>query len=137
MRLCALGLVAAAVVAVAGTELEAAADNQDAPLVAGRADTEPHPLPVSLDRIRRHLDRTPARESSSFSASLRLQVRVDVYARAPQIELFGEVFDPLVGAVPFGAPSHAEMIDVVTPREFRSKAIPLLSLDALFDWLTR
>ena len=35
-------------------------------------------------------------------------------------------------AVPYGAPTHREMIEHVTPQEYRS---PVMDFNALFKWL--
>ena len=91
-------------------------------------------LPVSLERIRRQLEVAPPSPSSS---PLRLNVRIDVYGRAPRFRLFDETFDVARGPVPFAAPTHAEMRALVTPIEFRAPAVPLLPLSALLNWLSK
>ena len=88
-------------------------------------------LPVSLERIRRKLAQVPP--SQGFL--LRLDYYVEVHGRAPQLDIF-EAFDLHDGPVPFGAPTHSEMIRHVTPQEFRPPVVPLLApLDALIEWL--
>lgn len=91
-------------------------------------------LPVSLERIRQQLEVAPPSPSSS---PLRLNVRIDVYGRAPRFRLFDETFDVARGPVPFAAPTHAEMLALVTPIEFRAPAVPLLPLSALLNWLSK
>ena len=52
---------------------------------------------------------------------LRLSYYVEVYGRAPRINVM-DGFDVHNGPVPYGAPSHADMIAVTTPIEFPSPA---------------
>jgi hypothetical protein len=74
-------------------------------------------LPVSLERIKRDLSRTPA---------IRLQgdrnvYRVEVIGRKPTIEdILGP--DYLKGPTPAGAPTHQEFLDLVTPKDFQGYA---------------
>ena len=72
-------------------------------------------LPVSLERVRRKLDRLPTRHEDRLE--LRLNYYVDVYARAPQINVL-DGFDVHNGPVPYVS-THAELMSVMTPREFR------------------
>ena len=89
-------------------------------------------LPVSLERIKRKLAQVPP--SQEFL--LRLDYYVEVHGRAPQLDIF-EAFDLHAAPVPFGAPTHSEMIWHVTPEEFRPPVVPVLApLDALIKWLT-
>lgn len=81
-------------------------------------------LPISLDRIKRRLDRLPVVEGPQNV--LRLSFYVRVYAPAPPIRVF-EGFDLRHGAAPFSAPTHAEMRRVATPPEFRSRAVTVRS----------
>ncbi len=86
-------------------------------------------LPLNLERIQRELRKSTIREERD---GLMLRYQVEVYGRAPQIELFGPEDNLTTGPVPYGAPTHQEMIDHVTPREFRS---PVMDFGALFRWL--
>ena len=85
-------------------------------------------LPISLERIKRQLDRLPVRDEERNL--LYLSYYVEVYGRAPRINVI-QNFDIHNGQVPYGAPSHAEMIAVATPREFRT---PALMSFPLFGW---
>ncbi|HXH06471.1 MAG TPA: hypothetical protein VNI83_07750 [Vicinamibacterales bacterium] len=96
-----------------------------------RADREA--LPVSLDRIRRELAQPPRRRSSN---GLRLDYYVEVYGRAPKFELFRDA-DLTRGAVPYGPPTHREVLEVITPPEYRTPAADIGSaLAALVRWLS-
>ena len=87
-------------------------------------------LPLDLHRIERQLRQTTEREDHE---GLRLRYFVDVYGRAPRIDLFMPGENLTTAPVPWGAPTHQEMIDHVTPQEFRS---PPMDLNSLFQWLT-
>ena len=76
-------------------------------------------LPISLERIKRKLDRLP--DSDQERSMLRLSYYVEVYGRAPRINVM-EGFDVHNGPVPYSAPSHADMLAVTTPIEFSSPA---------------
>jgi hypothetical protein len=86
-------------------------------------------LPVDLARIHRALRASADREERE---GLNLRYRVQIYGQAPPIVLFGPEANLASGPVPYGAPTHREMIEHVTPREFRA---PAADLSALFRWL--
>ncbi len=82
-------------------------------------------LPVSLERIKQQLDRLPpTHEERSL---LRLSYYVEVYGRLPRIDLV-QGFDVHNGPVPYGAPTHAELLAVMSPREFRPAVAKLNSI---------
>ena len=86
-------------------------------------------LPVSLERIKRRMAAAePTREGRR--GLLDLNFYVDVYARAPAIELLRD-FDPDSENVSYGSPTHREMLEAATPREWRPRAI---STGNLFGW---
>ena len=89
-------------------------------------------LPVSLERIRRKLAQAPP----SYTSLLRLDVYVEVVGKAPEFNIF-EGFDLHAGPVPYGAPTHSDMIRHVTPEEFRTPGISLAPVMALIKWLSR
>ena len=96
---------------------------------AGQNTVDVNKLPVNLDRIQRQLQQTTVREERD---GLNLRYVVDVYGRAPRIELFAPQPNLMTGPAPYGAPTHREMIDAVTPQEFRA---PAADVGALFRWL--
>ncbi len=82
-------------------------------------------LPVSLERIKRQLDRLPpTHEERSL---LRLSSYIEVYGRLPRIDLV-QGFDVHNGPVPYGAPTHAELLAVMSPRELRPAVAKLNSI---------
>ena len=80
---------------------------------------------VSLSRIRRELGQAEARERRGDDP-LSLEFHVEVFGTLPRIDLLKNY--PLIGPTPYGAPTHREVIDFLTPEEFRSPAIPFSSL---------
>lgn len=92
---------------------------------------DPAKLPVSLDRIRLELADKPATKTSG----LKIQETIEVVAPAPKAEQF--LWDPetaklATGPVPYGAPTHKDFINLVTPQEFKNYP---MDLNALIQWL--
>src|ERR1700752_2720921 len=87
-------------------------------------------LPVNLKRIERELRQSTVRDESK---GMLIRYKVDVYGQAPPIEFFNRN-DPnlFAGPVPYGAPTHREFIEHVTPQEYRA---PAADLQSLFRWL--
>jgi hypothetical protein len=86
-------------------------------------------LPVNLERIQRGL-----RESATRDLSEGLDIRfvVSVVAPSPRLELLPEGFNFLTGPVPNSAPTHGEVVDYLTPKEFSA---PVADFGALARWL--
>ena len=74
-------------------------------------------LPVDLQRIRQRSQENQIREQRH---GLNLQYFVDVFAKAPNIVLLTEKDNLVYGKVPGSAPSHSDMIEMMTPREYRN-----------------
>jgi hypothetical protein len=86
-------------------------------------------LGVSLDRIRLQLATKPATKSSG----LKIQETIEVVGVAPKIELWNpETAKLATGPVPWGAPTHRDFIDLVTPKEFKNYP---MDMNALVQWL--
>jgi hypothetical protein len=86
-------------------------------------------LPLNLDRIQRGLRQSAIREERQ---GLNIRYVVDVYGQAPPFVLFRPDDNLVYGPVPYGAPTHREMIAHVTPKEYRA---PAADFGALFRWL--
>jgi len=86
-------------------------------------------LPISLDRIQRQLRQSIVRDESE---GLRLRYVVEVFAPAPRIELFGNRDFSLTGPAPYGAPTHNDILQVITPQEYRA---PAANFGNLLRWL--
>ena len=96
---------------------------------AAQAPVDVSRLPLNLDRIQRGLRQSAIREEHE---GLNLRYIVDVYGKAPPIAIFGPDDNLVYGPVPYGAPTHKEMIEHVTPREYRA---PVADFSALLRWL--
>jgi hypothetical protein len=83
---------------------------------------------VDLSRIKRELAQAQTQEATSDDP-LRLKFVVEVVGIAPRIDLL-EGFS-VEGAVPYGPPTHQEVLDQLTPQEYRSPVIPFYSLAVL------
>src|SRR5512132_2291178 len=86
-------------------------------------------LPIDLTKVTRELRQSAATESRS---GLNIRYRVDVYGQAPRIELFTTEDNLTRGQAPYGAPTHREMIEHVTPKEYRA---PIADIGNLIRWL--
>jgi hypothetical protein len=86
-------------------------------------------LPINLSKIQRELQRQADKEERQ---GLNLRYSLHVYGVAPRLQFFTEDDNLTTGPVPWGAPTHREMIDHVTPQEFRA---PFADFSALFRWL--
>jgi hypothetical protein len=88
-------------------------------------------LPIDLIKVTRDLRQAAATESQNNG--LHIRYRVDVYGQSPRIELFTKQDNLDNGPVPYGAPSHQEMINHVTPQEYRA---PYADFGNLIRWLS-
>lgn len=140
MRIPLLVLCFAVVVASAASAQEPPNEPQTDPAVTPppRA-VDPDQLGVSIDRIRLRFSRQSLFGNVFDPTKLKLSAYVDVVGKAPAIRLFGS--DPRIvkeqltsRAVPFGAPTHQDIIRLVTPPEFRT---PPMDLTALINWLSQ
>ena len=86
-------------------------------------------LPLDLERIHKVLQQSTVREERD---GLNLRYTVEVFGQAPPLELFTPGESLTTGPVPDSAPTHREMIEHVTPREYRA---PAADFSALFRWL--
>jgi hypothetical protein len=86
-------------------------------------------LPINLERIQRELRQSAEREERQ---GLNIRYVIDVYGQAPPIVLYDPAFDLVHGPVPNSSPTHKDMIEHVTPIEYRA---PAADLGALLRWL--
>jgi len=86
-------------------------------------------LPINIQRIERKLRQTSVREERD---GLNLRYIIDVYGQAPRIELLTKQDNLRNGPVPYGAPTHQDMLQIMTPQEFRA---PVADFGGLFRWL--
>jgi hypothetical protein len=93
-------------------------------------------LPVNINRIRRGLaQQTRTREKRD---GLHLQYYVDVYGRAPQLQLFTPEENLVNAPVMYGGMTHQEFLQFVTPQEFRAPAADIpAAVAALVKWAAK
>lgn len=116
-------LIVAMLASPAAAQQPPAESGADKP--AARDTIDPAKLGISLDRIRRELRQAQESEQQGDDP-LRLRFTVEVFGKAPEIDLLGDF--PLVGPVPYGAPTHQEVLEFLTPKEFRSPALPISAI---------
>ena len=116
--------VAALVAVLWGT----AAGAQTPPVDDKAPQVDVNKLPVDLDRIQRQLQQAASREEAD---GLQLRYFIDVYAQAPPLVVFGPDANLSSGPVPYGGPTHRDMLEQMTPQEYRA---PAADLSALFRW---
>ena len=87
-------------------------------------------LPIDLTRVTNQLRQSAATESHN---GLHIRYTVDVYGQAPRIDFFTKQDNLATGPVPYGAPSHRDMLEHVTPQEYRA---PIMDFSNLLRWLT-
>ena len=88
-------------------------------------------LPIDLQRIERQLRQSPAEREEH--EGLRLRYFVDVYGTTPRLQLFTPDDNLTSGPTPWGGPTHRDMLEVMTPKEFRA---PVMDFNGLMRWLT-
>ncbi len=86
-------------------------------------------LPLNLDRIQRELRQSAIREERQ---GLTLRYIIEVYGQAQPVVIFGPEDNLVNGPVPYGAPTHKEMLEQMTPKEYRA---PAADFSALLRWL--
>lgn len=118
-------LAAALAVGVVAAGDARAQTTDDAPLTADE-------IPISFDRVRRELDR--ALRAPNAGRALRLNDYVTVYARLPPLDLIENTFDLSQGPIPHGAPTRIEMLNAMTPREWRTQGVNLANV---IGWTVR
>jgi hypothetical protein len=92
-------------------------------------------LGMSFDRIKRELRILPP---STAKTPLKVEYYVEVQGLMPALPIFrpGEL---TTGPVPYGAPTHWDMMDHVTPEAFKSPTIPvsaiaIMGIQMLLKW---
>jgi hypothetical protein len=126
MRMSQISLIALLLVpaTLSAQEKNAAPSAQEQPAV------DVNRLPIDVGRIQRELQQSAERNENE---GLRLRYFVDVYGQAPPLVLFGPEDNLVDGPVPYGAPTHREMINQNTPIDYRPMA---WDLNSLYRWLS-
>ena len=121
---------------IAGLSAPAWAQQQDpAPAAAASTTIDATKLGVSLSRIQKGLRTAEVREKSNPDG-LRLEFNVQVYGKAPRIDVIPDGEDLVFGPVPGTAPTHRQFIEHVTPQIYRTPTMPVSAFAALAaQWL--
>ena len=114
---------------IIGVAHAAAAQQKSADVSRVSTSVDVNRLPIDLAKITRQLRQTQGTQSNT---GLHIRYTIDVYGAAPRIEFFTKADNLQVGPVPYGAPTHHEMISHVTPQEFSA---PVADVGALIQWL--
>jgi hypothetical protein len=93
------------------------------------ADVNVDQLPLNMSRIHRQLQRSSERQEGD---GLNLKFFVAVYAPAPGIQLYTKQDNLSHGPVPYGGPTHSDMLQIMTPQEFRA---PAADFSGIARWL--
>lgn len=109
-----------------------AQDTSSAPAADPQPGIDATKLGVSLSRIQKGLRIAESKEKD-MRDGLRLEFQIQVYGRAPRIEVLKDV-DLVNGAVPGTAPTHRDIIDFLTPQIYRTPGLPI---SALAMWATQ
>lgn len=73
-------------------------------------------LPLDLKRIERQFEQARIREERS---GLTLRYFVEVFAPSPKLVIIRPEDNVEKGPAPYGAPTHRDMLDMMTPQHFR------------------
>lgn len=132
MRLRPINVFTLTLVLAGGTDAQVSAQDtspesvESAPEVLAAED-----LGISLARIQRRLDKLP--EGQEARNLLRLNYYIQVYAKAPRLELF-KGFDLHNSPIPYGVPTHTEMLRMMNPNPLYPTAV---NLNPLIGWTRR
>jgi hypothetical protein len=74
-------------------------------------------LPIDLARIEREFRQGDIREVRN---GLNLRYFIQVFAKGPNIVLIHPEDNVESGRAPYGGPTHSDMLEVMTPREYRN-----------------
>jgi len=94
-----------------------------------QSDVEVNRLPLDLQRVHRGLRQPTVRMKRD---GLDLRYVIEVFGQAPPLVVFTKEDNLAYGQVPYGAPTHREMMEHVTPKEYRAPAADII---ALIRWL--
>lgn len=111
-----------------GTQSQPAQPEREQPAEAPAVD--PNRLGVDVGRIGRQLRQSAQRESFDGQT---LRYEVDVYGQLPRLQFITPQDDLVYGPVPFSAPTHQDMLNIVTPLPFRA---PAADFSSFLRWLS-
>ena len=88
---------------------------------------DPSRMGISLERIVKGLRFEEMRERRTDSP-LKLEFNVQVFGTAPRIDILGDYDIGQDGPLPYGAPTHQDFLNHLTPQAYRSPTMPLSSV---------
>ena len=88
-------------------------------------------LPLNMERLERELRAASSREERDADG-LRIRYILQIFGQAPPLIVFTKEDNLVNGPVPHGAPTHREILEHITPKEYRS---PPADIGALIRWL--
>ena len=86
---------------------------------------DPSRMGISLDRIVKGLKFEESRERRE--SPLNLEFPIQVLGTAPRLDVLEDDDIGADGPIPYGAPTHQEFLNQLTPQAYRSPAMPLSS----------
>jgi hypothetical protein len=95
------------------------------PASAQQAEIDASKLPVNFERLQKKLQQSATRDQGNGPT---LRYTIDVFAKAPTIQLIAPQDNLKFGPTPNTAPTHQDMMNIVTPQEFRSPAMDFSNL---------
>ena len=94
-------------------------------------------LGIDLHRIQRDLRQAAATQTENHG--LKIAYRVDVYGQAPRIEIFTKDDKLSSAAVPYGAPTHQDMLNqtthIVDGRGASYRQPQMMDFNSFLRWL--
>lgn len=88
---------------------------------------DPSRMGISLERIVKGLRFEEMRERKTDSP-LKLEFQVQVFGTAPRIDILGDYDIGKEGPLPYGAPTHQDFLNHLTPQAYRSPTVPISSV---------
>jgi hypothetical protein len=102
---------------------------QPAAPAASSEDIDVSKLPLNLNRLQSKLQASVQREEQSGP---HIRFNIDVLGTAPRLKLLSPEDNLRDGPVPYGAPTHRDMMNYATPMEFRA---PVMDFNSLMRWI--
>jgi len=118
-----------ALLLVGGMVMPLSAQQAAAPTPSGN-DIDVSKLPLNLTRLQTKLQANIQREQESGGP--RIRYNIDVLGTAPRIKLLSPEDNLRDGPVQYGAPTHREMMNYATPKEFSA---PVMDFGSLMKWI--
>ena len=90
-------------------------------------------LPLNIPKLQVKLKAAVAREEQQeHNGAPRIRFNIDVLGTAPRWTLLTPADNLRDGPVPYGAPTHRDMMNYATPKEFSA---PVMDFGSLMRWI--